>query len=268
MNPYLIALDLDGTLLTDEKKISLRTKNTLAKAQEQGHIVCIATGRPYRGSVQYYEELSLNTPIVNFNGAFTHHPKDERFGTYHTPLDLDIAKTILRTCEAFRVKNVMVEIIDDFYLRHYDQVLLDTFMLGRTPVEYGNLDVLLTNNPTSILVQPRDEHLHDLRSLLQEAHAEVTEQRVWTAPWSMIEIIKAGQNKAIGLEKIANYYGIPQERVIAFGDEDNDLEMIEYAGYGIAMKNGISELKKIATDITRSNEEDGVAVYLEKLLDL
>ncbi len=76
-NQFLIALDLDGTLLTDNKTISERTLKTLKRLQQEGHIVMISTGRPFRSSVQYYHELELNTPIVNFNGAFVHHPLDE-----------------------------------------------------------------------------------------------------------------------------------------------------------------------------------------------
>ena len=72
---HLIALDLDGTLLRNDKTISSRTKETLLTLKQQGHHVMIATGRPFRSSVQYYQELGLQTPIVNFNGAFVHHPQ-------------------------------------------------------------------------------------------------------------------------------------------------------------------------------------------------
>lgn len=71
---HLIALDLDGTLLKDDKTISPKTKTVLNKAREMGHVVMIATGRPFRSSELYYRELGLDTPIVNFNGAFIHHP--------------------------------------------------------------------------------------------------------------------------------------------------------------------------------------------------
>ena len=74
MKPHLIVLDLDGTLLTDQQQISAKRK-TLLQAKEQGHQVMIATGRPYRASDLYYHELGLTTPIVNFNGAYVHHPK-------------------------------------------------------------------------------------------------------------------------------------------------------------------------------------------------
>ena len=72
---HLIALDLDGTLLKNDKTISHKTKHVIQKAREAGHVVMIATGRPFRSSEMYYRELQLDTPIVNFNGAFVHHPQ-------------------------------------------------------------------------------------------------------------------------------------------------------------------------------------------------
>ncbi|WP_100404896.1 Cof-type HAD-IIB family hydrolase [Bacillus solitudinis] len=268
MKKHLIALDLDGTLLTDNKTISDRTKKTIAKARAAGHIVVISTGRPYRASLAYYQELNLNTAIVNFNGAFVHHPFDNNFETSHSPLNLQIAKNVIKACEAFNVSNIMVEVIDDFYLRHFDEVFIETFTAGQNPVEHGNLLHILKDDPTCLLIHPLDHHVNELRQLLVDAHATVIDQRVWGAPWNVIEIVKAGMNKAIGLKRIADYYGIPRERIIAFGDEDNDFEMIEFAGQGVAMGNGIPALKTLANAITKTNEEDGISLFLEDALNL
>jgi Cof subfamily protein (haloacid dehalogenase superfamily) len=267
-NQHLIALDLDGTLLTDQKTISSRSKEVINKARDAGHIVVISTGRPYRASMQYYHELQLDTAIVNFNGAFTHHPKDSSFGTYHSPLDLNTAKTVIETCEAFDVSNIMVEVIDDFYLRYFDKVFVDTFTAGSSPVDHGNLLHILRDDPTAILIHPNERNEKQLRDLIKDAHAEVIDQRTWGAPWNVIEIVKAGMNKAVGLKKVSDFYGIPRDRIIAFGDEDNDFEMIEFAGQGVAMENGIDALKSLANATTKSNEEDGIALYLEEALNL
>lgn len=267
-NKFLIALDLDGTLLTNEKKISERTKKVLFKAKEKGHLVCIATGRPYRASIQYYKELQLNTPIVNFNGAFIHHPTNSAFGTYHSPVDLNTAKTIIKKCEALNVKNIMVEIIDDYYLRYYDELFIKTVSLGKNPLNYGNLNMLLKEEPTTILIQPQSHQVEKLFELIKSNHANVIQQRVWQAPYNIIEIVRAGLNKAVGISKIAKFYNIPRERIIAFGDEENDLEMIEYAGIGVAMKNGVDKVKRAADVVTKSNEEDGIAEILEEHLRL
>jgi len=119
--PYLIALDLDGTLLKDDKTISAYNKDIIKKARDAGHIVCIATGRPFRSSSIYYEELELTTPIVNFNGAYVHHPKDQNWGTYHTTLDLEVVKEIINVAEEHNLHNVLAEIVDDVYFHYHDE---------------------------------------------------------------------------------------------------------------------------------------------------
>lgn len=267
---HLIALDLDGTLLTDNKKISSRTENILMKAMQAGHIVVIATGRPHRSSIHYYKSLGLNTPMVNFNGALIHHPFDAKWDALHNPMSKRTALGIVDACYDLSVHNIIAEVQDNVFLDKFDQELIDIFSHSseNTPFTIGSLKSKLNEDPTSLLIYPREDHIEQLRNHLEEYHAEMIEHRKWGAPWNIIEIVKKGMNKAVGLEKIAYYYRIPKERIIAFGDEDNDLEMIEYAGVGVAMGNAIPELKAIANHVTKTNEEDGVGVFLEQHLNL
>lgn len=264
---HLIALDLDGTLLKDDKTISQKTKEILQKAIEDGHIVMISTGRPYRSSEMYYRELNLTTPIVNFNGAFIHHPLDSSWGTFHSPLNLHVAKDIVEALHSFSFHNIIAEVIDDVYIHYHDEKLLEIFGMGQPRIATGDLRNLLADSPTSMLIHTDEEHMQTIRKHLSNVHAEVIDHRNWAAPWHVIEIVKSGLNKAVGVKKVADYYGIPKERVIAFGDEDNDLEMLDYAGKGIAMANGIEQVKTIAKDVTLSNEEDGIAIYLQEFFN-
>ncbi|SFP78834.1 Cof-type HAD-IIB family hydrolase [Salibacterium halotolerans] len=268
MDKHLIVLDLDGTLLKEDKTISTRTYKTLQEAKKMGHAVAIATGRPYRASKMYYQQLGLDTPIVNFNGAYVHHPGDSSFHTYHSPLDLETAKTIIDTCKAFQVNNMMAEVVDDVFLHDYDETFLDMFALHKDPSACGDLKTLLRSGPTSLLVYPKLEHAEELRNLISGEHAQGIEQRSWGAPHHMIEIISTGNNKAAGLEKVADYCGLTLNHVIAFGDEDNDIEMLLEAGSGVAMGNASPEAKQAASEVTWSNEEEGIAVYLEERLQL
>ncbi|MRH43360.1 Cof-type HAD-IIB family hydrolase [Aquibacillus halophilus] len=267
---HLIALDLDGTLLTDNKVISQRTKQTVLKAKEAGHIVVIATGRPHRASIDYYHQLGLDTPMVNFNGALIHHPTDKKWDALHSPLPVRTAKKIIQTCYELEVKNIMAEVEDYIYLDRYDEELMEilNFEKQDSPVTIGSLKNELNQDPTSLLIHPREDHIKQLRQSLDDEHASVIEHRKWGAPWNVIEIVRKGMNKAVGLNRIAHYYHIDQENIIAFGDEDNDLEMIEFAGVGVAMGNGIDELKSIATHVADTNERDGIGVFLEEYLNL
>lgn len=265
---HLIALDLDGTLLKDDKTISAKTKKVIQKAREEGHIVMIATGRPFRSSQPYYNELNLNTPIVNFNGAFVHHPKDKNWGVYHSPMEVKIAKEIVEACTSFQFHNIIAEVIDDVYFHYQDKKLLEIFGMGEPNVTTGDLRNFLNASPTSMLIHAEEENIKVIRDHLSSVHAEVISHRSWGAPWPVIEIVKNGLNKAVGLKKAADFFQIPPERIIAFGDEDNDLEMLEYAGQGIAMGNAIDQVKSVAKQVTLSNEEDGIGVYLTEQLNL
>lgn len=267
---HLIALDLDGTLLSDEKIISNKNKQIISKAIEEGHIVVIATGRPHRASIQYYQELGLKTPMVNFNGALIHHPTDRKWDVLHNPMPKRTALSIVETCYDLGVHNVLAEVQDQVYLDKYNQDLIDIFYQTAedSPFVIGSLKSKLKEDPTSLLIHPKEDHIISLRNHLDEFHAEVIEHRKWGAPWNVIEIVKKGINKAVGLRKIAHYYQIPEDRIIAFGDEDNDLEMIDYAGVGVAMGNAIDQLKSIANHVTVTNEESGIGLFLEEYLNL
>ncbi|HEY4601903.1 MAG TPA: Cof-type HAD-IIB family hydrolase [Cerasibacillus sp.] len=266
---HLIALDLDGTLLTGEKTISSYTKEIIFTAKERGHIVVIATGRPHRSSIHYYNELYLNTPMVNFNGALVHHPKNKAWESSHNPLDHRTALRIVDACYDF-ARNMMAEVQDNVFLDQHDQKFIDTFLqhTDQLPFTVGRLHKQLREDPTSLLIYPHEEYIDELREHLDEVHADWIEHRKWGSPWHMIEIVKKGMNKAVGLDKIAQYYHIPKERIIAFGDEDNDLEMIEYAGVGVAMDNGIDELKSVANYVTDTNDADGIGKFIEDYLNI
>lgn len=270
---HLIAVDLDGTLLNKDHRISEQNKNALIHAMEQGHIVVIATGRPSRASMQYYRELKLKTPMVNFNGALIHHPTDSRWKTTHSPLQHDTALKIVDACYELDVPNIMAEVQDSVFIDRYDENFVSFFQAleaedTQSTLTIGSLRKKLTEDPTSLLIAPTEQQVELLQNELNKSHAELVEHRNWAAPWNIIEIVRKGIHKAVGLKKISNYFGIPQERIIAFGDEDNDLEMIDYAGVGVAMGNAIDELKNIAKHITDTNENSGVASFLTEYLQL
>ena len=268
MKPHLIVLDLDGTLLTDQKVISEKTKKILAKALEVGHQVMIATGRPFRSSEMYYKELGLKTPIVNFNGAFVHHPADASWGTYHTPIGLDVVHQVVESMHDFNFHNIVAEVLDDVYVHHHDEKLMDIFRFGDPTITTGDLRNFLKVDPTSMLIHAPYEKVELIHDHLSSVHAEVIDHRRWGAPWHVIEIVKSGMSKAVGLDRVSKSLGISKENIIAFGDEDNDLEMIDFAGIGVAMGNAIKPLKNIANEVTLSNNEDGIAELLMDRLKL
>lgn len=267
---YLIAVDLDGTLLTDDKRISTYTKLTIQKLKDMGHYVVIATGRSNRMSILYYDELGLNTPLINSNGAFIHHPTNRSWGVYHHPLDLKTAKDIVEISYSLQSENLLAAIEDNVIVDRFDENIVKFYESGSDTGQLmlGPLKDKLNEEPTLMLIYPNLKTLDRLEKYLDETHSHHVDHRNWGSPFHIIEVMNKSMNKAIAVKKVADYYQIPRERIIAFGDEKNDLHMIEFAGIGVAMENGVEEVKNIADHITKSNEEDGVAVFLADYFNL
>ncbi|ARJ51410.1 Cof-type HAD-IIB family hydrolase [Staphylococcus lutrae] len=268
MEQHLICLDLDGTLLNDQKVIPEYTFRVLKALQQQGHAIMIATGRPYRASQLYYDQLDLKTPIVNFNGAFVHHPHDDTFPTQHHRLDEGIATSIIDTLKKMNVKNLIAEVKDCVFIDQPDARLFEGFSMGNPVTQVGDLRETLNEDPTSLLIEAEEIMIPRIKQMLTRFYAENIEHRRWGAPFPVIEIVKKDISKAVGIHFVKEWLQIKHENTIAFGDEDNDLEMIKYANYGIAMDNAIDELKYVAKEITQSNNEDGIGVYLNRFFNL
>jgi len=267
---HLIALDLDGTVLTNDKKITLPTKTVIHHLIEQGHIVVIATGRSNRMSILYYKELGLVTPLINSNGAFLHHPLDKSWGSYHHPLQHRTALEIVEVSYELNSKNIIAAVTDSIYLDRFDENIVNFYRPKKDDESFiiGRVMEKLKDDPTLMMLYPDKQHLDTLTKTLNDMHAEVIDHRNWGEPFHIIEIMNKEMNKAVALKKVADYYQIPQERIIAFGDESNDLEMIDYAGVGVAMGNAIDELKSVAKHVTDTNEEHGVANFLANYFNI
>lgn len=271
MDRKLVAIDLDGTTLNNDSQLTQETETAIRKVIEQGHIVSIATGRPFRTSYQFYKQLDLDTPIVNFNGAWCHHPNDHNWENgYHKRLDRDIALSLLPLKRFPIVKLISAESQDHVYV---DRLEEETYSMG-SPIK--NVQTVpfnaetLQESPTSVNVFTAEEYfIPFMQERIIERYGDEVEVRTWGGPTPTLEIVAAGIQKAMGIEEIANYYKISRENIIAFGDEANDYEMIQYAGLGVVMQNGIDGLKEVSDDITPyTNHEHGLAKYLTEYFSL
>ena len=268
MEKHLICLDLDGTLLNDNKAISPFTKRVLLELKTRGHEIMISTGRPYRASEPYYRELGMNTPIVNFNGAFVHHPQDLYFKTVHEELDLEVAQEIVKRVPDLNIQNIIAEVKDNVYIHYHDEVLFEAFSMGNPQVKIGDLTQNIESGPTTILIQAEEPEVPAIRQALDDLFAETIEHRRWGAPYPVIEIVKKGINKAVGVDYCRGYLGIDQKYTIAFGDEDNDTEMLRYVEHGVAMGNAIDEIRTVADYMTDTNNDEGIGQFLNDFFKL
>lgn len=270
MQPFIIALDLDGTLLRSDETLSSFTINTLRKLQQLGHHIIITTGRHARLSLHFYHEIGLNGPIINNNGALCHHPhKADWDGLYKHAISLDTARQIVDLQQKTGIGWVGLEtetevfattqnIPDNPYFPQVtdaNHVLSSQNPLTVTPVSFGWFSTEEEQDQIKTLI---DTHITEPLSVL-----------TWGGILPCLDIAPEGIHKYSAVKHVAHVLDVPLERIIAFGDEENDLQLLKHAQYGIAMANGIQLVKDVAYDTTQfSNDEDGVAHYLTSFFNL
>ncbi|MGK0552485.1 Cof-type HAD-IIB family hydrolase [Enterococcus faecalis] len=263
----LIAIDLDGTTLNSQSLISPQTERILKKAIQQGHYVSIVTGRPYRMSHQFYQQLGLKTPMVNFNGALVHIPEKHWDLEQETGIERDLVFDILSQKQALQLDFVAAENKETFFIDTLEGFDAKFFASEATPQNLLTVQNLRTN-PTSMMVRTTHEQAPLVSASLHKQYGDYVDVRTWGGPTPILEIVSKGIQKAKGVEQVASFLEIKRNDIIAFGDEHNDEEMLEYVGWGVAMKNATEQIKAVANDITtKTNDEDGLADYLSRYLD-
>lgn len=269
MTPKLIALDLDGTTLNKEGKLSPLTKNVLKEAQTAGHQVVIATGRPDSISEPIYDELELTTPMINFNGALVHVPHQQWQYEYMRTLAPQTVTSLLNLRVNYPIK---VMIAEGKKLLLTDRPYTNLPFLPDMPHPERLLGPdTLQQAPISVTMFIEESQTNNLRVTIQNKHFPVSVQSwgSWSGENAALEVVTQNINKAVAVDYVAQKLGFQQKDVIAFGDDDNDLEMLNYAGLGLAMKNANPKiLDRVPRQISLSNAEDGVARFLADYLDL
>lgn len=259
MKIKLIATDLDGTLLRNDKTISEKTKRTLKNYMEKEGKLVLSTGRAYFGTEWIAEELGVKGIVITYNGARIYDREREEI-IYHAPLEEDIVKKVI---EISHQKKIHLNLYqgDDWYVecRDSEESQYYTKACGKEPVEKSFYDFDNYLMTKALFIGEKE-----ILELLKEELRKVLGDRVHLtySHSTYLEVLNREVNKGAALKRVADYYGIEREKIAAFGDEMNDREMLEYAHYGVAMKNANPELKKYARYETLTNEEDGVAEFI------
>ncbi len=273
----VIAVDIDGTLTNDEKKITPRTKEALLAAQRAGIRVVIASGRPSQGLRALGSELELEKHhgmLVSFNGA---HVEDAQTGEvlFDQPIPHDLLKPLLDHVRQFDVIPWVTEgrvlYVEDAYPGdiYYRGEPINIIKHERDACnllvqEVGNLDERIEFPQDKVLLAGTDtylaEHWQEIAAPFEGKLAAM-----FTADF-FFEFMAPGVSKGNALAGAMPKLGIDPSEVVTFGDAQNDLSMITWAGTGVAMGNATDEVKAAADMITLSNNEDGIAVALEQLL--
>lgn len=267
MNYKLIALDLDGTLKNSKNKITPKTKEALIKAQQQGVKIVLASGRPTPGLRHEAAELELDQYegyLISFNGAHVSDYKTKET-IYEQTLTIKEAKSAYDRAKEYGLACMTYE--DDVVVTEDNE---DEYVIVEgniNDIEVKKIESFKDNlkNPIhKVLLTGKPEYVASIVEEFKQPYGDSLS--IYRSAPFFIEVMAQGIDKAASLDRLAKSLGIKQEEVMAFGDGYNDLSMIEYAGMGISMANGVDGVKERANFITLSNDEDGIAYALDKFL--
>lgn len=279
MNIKAIILDVDGTLTNSKKVITEKTKNALIKAQEKGIILILASGRPTSGLVDFAKELKMyenNGLLVSFNGSKVVDCQSEEV-LFNETMTVEQGKEVLEHMKKFKVKPMIdkneymfVNDVYDCYINHNNEsinIIQYESRGGKFKLcEKEDLSSFVDYPLNKILTAGNPDYLKENYLEMMKPFKD-TLSCMFTAPF-YFEFTAKGIDKAKALDSVLVPKGYKKEEIIAFGDGHNDISMVNYAGFGVAMGNAVEELKNIADEITLSNDEDGIAHTLYKYLNL
>ncbi|EKY3120646.1 sugar-phosphatase [Cronobacter turicensis] len=262
----LIAIDMDGTLLLPDHTISPGVKNAIAAAREQGINVVLTTGRPFAGVESYLRELHMDKPgdyCITYNGALVQKASDGST-VAQTPLSYDDYRYLEQLS---REVGSHFHALDRTTLytanRDISRYTVHESFVATIPLvfcEAEKMDPGMTFLKVMMIDEPEilDKAITRIPQDVKEKYTVLK-----SAPY-FLEILDKRVTKGTGVKSLAEVLNIQPEEVMAIGDQENDIAMLEYAGVGVAMENAIDAAKEAANFVTRSNLEDGVAYAIEK----
>lgn len=264
MDYKLVAVDMDGTLLTPELEISRDTVETVRKVIQKGVIFTLSTGRMYLAALPFAKLLELDVPVITCNGAVT---KCSRTGNV---IDIKVIPEnylweVINYC---RDESLSASIYSDdniFMEKGSRNMGIHERLDFAEPILVDGFKALADSTVIKIMCSSSDPYAleYKTRKLYEMYKDKLT--FYFSLPY-FVEIVNKDANKRNALEIIAAKFNIKREEIIAIGDNFNDMDMIMYAGLGVAMGNSPQYLKDAADFVTHSNDEDGVRYVLEKFI--
>ena len=259
----LIAVDLDGTLLNSRHQLTERTVETLRRAIDQGVKVVIATGKTLLSAAEAYRRLELDTPGVFLQGLVIYNADGSI--RHQQTLPADVVRDLAAYARAHGVSLVAYSGVDIFTEQRTEQTDKLLKFHEPTPQVVASLDALQAERPMNkLIIIEEPARTAAVRAELSGPYAG--RATFVQALADMLEILPAGASKGAGLRWLLNDLGIAPEHVLALGDGENDVEMLQMAGIGVAVGNGAPQAKAAADYVVASNDEDGVADAVERFV--
>lgn len=258
-----IVLDLDGTLLTSEKKILDRTKDILYKFAEKGTKIIIATGRTYTSLREYKIMLGFDTPVVCFNGAKVVDGRSEEI-VFEYPLEEEEVKELISLSRKHKLHLNLYQ-NEVWYVESEGEEVEIYKGISGLDYEYKDFDTFKDYEMTKALFVGENSKLKKL----EEDIEKILDSKVNKAYSKLffLELFNNKVNKGETLARLFHMNDIDINNVIAFGDGMNDVEMLRMVGEGVVMGNAPEEVKSaVGKNVCGNNDENGIAFYLEQYL--
>jgi len=256
-----IMLDLDGTLLTSDHKISDTNKEVLKKLEDKGVKIFLATGRSYDSMKRYHKELNLTTPAICYNGAKIIYSNEVQ---KEYPVKKDSLKTIIEIAREYKT-HLNIYQHEIWYCENVTNEETEIYkgISGLEPIK-KDFDLLDEMFSTKVLYIGENEKLLKIEKIIKDKLGDSV-HTTFSKPF-FLEILAGDVNKGTAMKNIMLEEDIPLSQVIAFGDGLNDKEMLVTAGIGVAMDGAFDELKKVADYVTESCDNSGVGEFLKRYL--
>ncbi|WP_373470716.1 sugar-phosphatase [Carnobacterium alterfunditum] len=267
MTIELIAIDLDGTLLTPERKISAKVKETIEMAKTKGIKIVLCTGRPLPGVFPILEALNLEEEgdyVITYNGALVQQSHNGKAIAHHT-LSYD---NFLEIEAMSRQVGSHCHTIDETHIytanKDISPYSVRESSLVNMPIRYRTVEEMDPTLEISKMMMIDEPDILDaaIAKLPKSFYAEYT---ILKSEPFYLEVLNKSASKGQALKDLARILDIPKENIMAIGDNENDIDMIQYAGMGVAMGNAVASVKEVSDYITDTNEYDGVATAIEAI---
>lgn len=259
----LVAIDLDGTLLRSDKQASVYDAVAITEAIRRGVNVVIATARPPRSSREVHKKFGLKTPLINYNGALIHDPRQNR-DLQHKPLSPEVARGIVDIARELEPGIIVdIEVLDKAYTDQEDPAFRTETGKRFKPDYVGPLDEVLSHPVTKVMLLAEMYQLEPIRkAILKRFSGRVG---MMLSDGHIMQAVNPAVNKAYALAWIAGRYGVSADRVCAIGDAPNDAAMLRWAGLGLATANAFgTAIDHADIVLEHTNDEWAVGRAIEK----
>jgi len=258
----IVFLDLDGTLKDEDKKISTRSRRILKRLTDIGVQIVLTTGRPLFYTIALSKQLGISSYVISSNGAEIYNYTTNKV-IYNSKISKEDILKIDELVKKHELYFVVNSLLNSYTNKTFDEP-------GKKVI--NSLEEIIDETISQIIIESYDiDKMKIFRSEMSKfGTLKISNKSRKPDPSKQIlfyDVTNIDVSKGFALRKLCEYLNIDIAKTMAIGDSDNDIEMLKAVDVKVAMENGTENLKKEASHITLSNNEDGVAVMLEKLYD-